>query len=806
MWLSRRDLLLLTRLPKNCNACKTLITNLKFISMKFKFYGVALAALAMAACNNEEMLEANKPAEGSRVVFGLVSDNDGTRAQFLENYTLQWTEKDGDKMSLFNGGTLSGTNLTDAKNAIYAAGSTDEDGRPVFTSENMVYPGLAVMVYPCDTTFKYQGSQLTVSVPNVQTEQTNLQIPFISNGITIADHNAVKGDGAGYAKKYDIALKQVGTLFTLKPNWQGENFNKISELVKSGEIEALGISSIELSTAPYNYFTGTAVVNVTNTVPNPGKPVANTRDAWTNVTEVVSPTSPILNFHTISTSAVSDDLKSSEFVLLPYDKTTYGGEVNDTYCGNANASVTVNTNYGTIVLKDKGEVWYGDVASYKNSEGNIVKRTIAKGIQDLLTLTYHKKSATANSYFRGEQVGGHVARTIDCDLADIDMSTVHIKTQEQLLDMIAVHDAIQATKEVVFTIDGDADGKFTMSSSTVDKLNSHEKITIKPCTETGEACTTIVITGAAEVPAIDFLAIGTVDIELAAGNWTWTGGKKTMNNVEQLFVAGTDTRLNIQNGAVVAVEGAAFKEIVNNGIVNILGEAKQQTQFINNAQMFIASGAYYAVDKVTFINQSASLDKQGNIKNSGEFGAINGGKIKNFGYIKQATANSKTFITTNQTNPTNFNTAFGDNNKFGTIELFDVNDNRYSITDNANQGFIKITTTAEAVTKANVGKEANYVVVSGDCTKLNTNEFPARVLYLEIASNKEVEWTTSATTLTGLIVNEGCKLYLPKANTATVSKALVNGRIYRGGSLTIGGYVSYLGGDAADASNILTFE
>lgn len=796
--------MLLTRLPKNCNACKTLIANLKFISMKFKFYGVALAALAMAACNNEEMLEANKPAEGSRVVFGLVSDNDGTRAQFLENYTLQWTEKDGDKMSLFNGGTLTGVNLTGAKNAIYAAGSTDEEGRPVFTSENMVYPGLAVMVYPCDTTFKYQGSQLTVSVPNVQTEQTNLQIPFISNGITIAAHDAVKGDGAGYAKKYDIALKQVGTLFTLKPNWQGENYNKISELVKSGEIKALGISSIELSTAPYNYFTGTAVVNVTNTVPNPGKPVANTRDAWTHVTEVVAPTAAIVNHHTISTSAVSDDLKSSEFVLLPYNNVSYG-KVNDTYCGNANASVTVNTNYGTIVLKDKGNVWYGDVTSYKDTDGNIVKRTIAKGIQDLLSLTYHKKSATANSYFRGEQVGGHVARTIDCDLADIDMSTVHIVDEGQLLDMIAVHDAIQATKEVVFTIDGDADGKFIMSSSTVDKLNSHEKITIKPCTETGEACTTIVITDAKEVPAIDFLATGTVDIELAAGTWTWTGGKKTMKNVDQLFVTGTDTRLNIQNGAVVAVEGAAFKEIVNNGIVNILGETKQQTQFINNAQIFIASGAYYAVDNVTFINQSASLDKQGTIKNSGEFGTINGGKIKNFGYIKQATAQSKTFITTNQTSPAYITSAFGANNKFGTIELYDVNDNRYSITDNASEGFIKITTTAANVTKNNVGVEANYVVIAGDCTTLSTQAFPSRVAYIEINSNKEVEWTSYDKALTGLIVNEGCKLYLPKSNTASAVNAYVKGRIYRGGSLTITNYVSYFGGAATDVANVLTY-
>ena len=155
--------------------------------MKFKFYAAALAAMAMAACNSEEILEANKPAEGSRIVFGLVSDNEGTRAQWggTNGYTLQWTEADADKMSLFNGGTLFAdaqpaasdeeavtySSLANAKNAIYTAGGTDENGRPVFTSHNMVYPGLAVMVYPCDTIFNYDNveQKIYVTVPAEQT-------------------------------------------------------------------------------------------------------------------------------------------------------------------------------------------------------------------------------------------------------------------------------------------------------------------------------------------------------------------------------------------------------------------------------------------------------------------------------------------------------------------------------------------------------------------------------------------------------------------------------------------------------------
>lgn len=788
--------------------------------MKFKFYGVALAALAMTACNNEEILETSQQAAGSRVVFGLVSDNEGTRAQFggTNGYTLQWTKADADKMSLFNGGILSADaqpaasdeeavtygSLANAKNAIYTAGGTDENGRPVFTSHNMVYPGLAVMVYPCDTIFNYDNveQKMYVTVPATQTKESNLLIPYVSNAINIGEFKAGSTSGAGYDRKYDIALKQAGTLFTLKTQWASENYDKIKALSDAGTIAPIELTKVELGTEGLSYFTTEAEVKITDKTPAPNKEVNDEGAEWTYVTEVVPSGRYFTN--NIATEAISEDLITSEFVLLPYNKNVGINNITEN-----NTSVVVNTSYGTVTLQKEGNVWYknGDV----DEAGNLKKYTISEGVKALLGLTYNVKSATAKSYFPGEQVGGHVARIIDCDLSDLDMSTVHIKNEKQLLDMITVHQAIQPETNVVFTIDGDANDKFTMSTSTVAKLNADKTITINACTDKNEECTTLVITDATEVPAIAFMdeESAVVNVELATGNWTWTGGAKVMTGVNTLFVT-ADARLNIQDAAAVSAD---IELMVNNGIVNVLGEAKQQIEFVNNNDIFVAEGAEYIVDAKLFINEATAADVPGEAKNCGSiinkgvFATINDGIIKNFGYIKNATKTSKTFITVNQTSSVNFAAAWNKaSNKFGTIELFDKNDDNYSITDVQNEGFILITTTAETVTADEIGKEANYVKVAGNCTALNFTRNAkenTRVLYVEIASENEVIWTTDNTIIRGLVVPAGKKLYVKKTNKVETSMgAYVKGTIYKGGIVTIPSFVTYFGGVAADYANV----
>lgn len=766
--------------------------------MKFKFFAAATAALALAACNSEEMLEVNNPSVGSsNVVFGLAMDEDATRAQFAgsKGYTLQWMKEHADKMSLFHSFAYDASGaITGAQNAVYTAAEADENGRPVFFTQNMVNPGLAVMVYPCDTIFSYQGYNLLVNVPAQQTKATNLLIPFISNALDIAAFEAGATDGAGFARKYDIAMKQVGTLFTLTTNWSGVNFAAIEKLATDGEIKPLELTSVDININGTAFATSSLI----KTLPTAPKSQNTGRDKYKYETQAVALTGPSFKTNKISTTAISDK-KTSEFVLLPHASTDLSTDVK----GDNTTNVIVNTNYGTVTLASGADkVWWknGDVTA----DNKQIYYTIAEGLKTALDLTYHKKAADAtNTFFPGEQVGGHVARFIDCDLATIDMSTVHIKNNEQLLDMIAVHDKIQPNTEVVFTLDGDENGVFEMPVSTVNILNAHNKITIKACDTPKEALGTIKLTGSTEVPSIKFMATGSpiVNIELAneEKSWKWSTGAKQFTKVKNITNNGL---LLIEAGAVVEANIAG--KMINDNTVKVTGDANQKTEFVNNGELYIASGVLYSVDAVTFVNEAKSATEQAYIRNRGEFGVINGGIINNYGLIEQGNSTSKTFITSNQEGG-NIVNAFSNTNKMGTILLYNVNDNRYSISDVANQGFIKIKTTAAAVNKSHVGVEANFVEITGECTALNTNDFPGRVKYIQINSTKEVEWTATSANFEGLIVNEGCKLYLPKANSATVGVALVKGRIYRGGSLTIGSYVSYFGGAATDKANVLTY-
>lgn len=767
--------------------------------MKFKFYAAALAAMAMAACNNEEMLEVNNPSVGSsNVVFGLAMDEDATRAQFAgsKGYTLQWMKEHADKMSLFHSFAYDGSgSIMGAQNAVYTAAEADENGRPVFFTQNMVNKGLAVMVYPCDTIFTYQGWDLLVKVPAQQTKETNLLIPFISNALQIAAFEAGATDGAGFARKYDIAMKQVGTLFTLTTNWSGENFAAIEKLAQDGEIEPLELTSVDVN-IDGNAFATASVIKTKATAP---KSQNAGRDKYERETQAYPLTSATFKTNKISTTDILEK-KTSEFVLLPHAS---GANLSTDVKDDNTTNVVVNTNYGTVTLASAPaeKVWWKDGDM---TDGVQNYYSIAEGLKTALELTYNIKVDDATkTFFPGEQVGGHVARFINCDLATIDMSTVHIKDNDQLLDMIAVHDKIQPNTEVVFTLDGDENGVFEMPVSTVNILNAQNKITIKACDTPKEALGTIKLTGSTEVPSIKFMAAGSpiVNIELAneEKSWKWSTGAKKFTKVKNITNNGL---LLIEAGAVVEANIAG--KMINDNTVKVTGDANQKTNFVNNGELYIASGALYSVDAVTFVNEAKSATEQAYIRNRGEFGVINGGVINNYGLIQQGNATSKTFITSNQEGGIIAN-AFSNTNKMGTILLYNVNDNRYSISDVANQGFIKIQTTAAEVNKSHVGVEANFVEITGDCTALNTEDFPERVKYIQINSNKEVEWTATAAVFEGLIVNEGCKLYLPKANKATIGVALVKGRIYRGGTLTISSYVSYFGGATTDKANVLTY-
>lgn len=757
-------------------------------------------SLTLAACNNEDFQTEENSVAKSPVVFNVSMDGNyaDSRAAWGggSGYTLQWLAEDADQLSFFHGISKNQEgSVGSAQNAIYRAETVGDDGVR-FLTQSMINEGLGIMVYPCDTTFSYKGEKLYYTLPVNQTPESNLLLPFMSNAITIAPYNGIKGDGAGYGKDYNIALKQIATQFTLDADWKGETLEAITALSDAGKILPINVVSSELS-SQLN-FTGDVEIKISSAEPSYNNKVTG-RDKWTNVT--VAEPSGRFNYGTIKTTAVKG-LEKSEFTLLPTKR--------ENVAETAIESVKINTRYGSVTIdNESGDVWQRKPEASDNDQS--LWQTVSEGIYELAGYTCYVMD-DEKSKFNKEAVGVHVTRHIAVDLANLDMSDVHIKDDKHLHDIILVHDALQEGKDVTFTIDGDENGVFEMSTTTVAMLNERPEISVKACRGIeGEACQTIVLTGATEVPTFKFLVGDAVKVELAAETtaWTWTTGAKNMYNVNTLINKGI---LNVNNNATIQVNSwinSHKTAIYNNGTINIVsGTTKQVNDMTNNGTINVAVDAEY-YNEGTFVNDAKSLAKQGKVYNSGVFGNINDGVINNYGYIKQMTENSKTFITNNQTTNVAFGTPWATDNKYGTIELFNNTDDNYSVSNEANQGFIMITTNAATVTAEEIGVEANYVKIAGNCTSLDftrTKEENGRVLFIEIASNKEVIWTTEGTNIAGLKVNENCKLYIKKGNSVSVKQAsYVKGKIYKGGEFDTASFVSYFGDseDEADASNVI---
>ena len=743
--------------------------------MKRKFYVAALATLALTACNNEDLLVENNPSVKSSVMFNVSLDGDGagSRATWggTNGYTLKWLAEDADRMSFFHGATNSSGSITKAQNAIYKAESAGSEGVK-FTTHSMINSGLGVMVYPCDTTFNYNGTNLYYKLPDTQTAESNLLIPFMSNVITIAPFDAIKGDGAGYAKEYDIALKQVGTQFTMDADWKGETLAAIKTLSDAGQILPINVVSSELQ--GHYGFTGEVEIIVTAEVPAYNSKITG-RDKWSFVSKAVP--SGRYYYNAIKTKAVSG-LEISEFTLLPFN--------NSLSPNGKPASVKINTRYGSVTINDTD----GDVWEETNSATDAVWQTVSEGISELQNLTLNKKAVNANSKFAGEFVGGHVTRHISVDLANLNMSDVCITNDKHLHDIILVHDALQEGEDVTFTINGDETGVFEMSMATLNMLKERPEIKIAPCTNVGEACTAIRLTGATEVPVFEFLTTPVSYVYLAneATAWTWTGDNKKIKNVETLVNEGT---LNVAAGSELGgASGAYYYALRNVGTMNVNGVVKQNAaDTYNYGTINIAVGAEYVAYETTLTNVSYGLDEgeYGKIYNSGILTTSKhaNSKINNYAYIENmigGTANM-TYITANESNPAaDFAKEYNmSTNKFGTIMLKNADDN-ISISNSTAVGFIKFKYTETVYDTPEVCKY-NYIIVEDhDLTIPEGTHTEVKFLEVKTTGNNIAvikQQNNHLTALRGFILKG--KANVQENNKLVVPAAYIEGNLYVGG-------------------------
>lgn len=771
-------------------------------SMKSKFlFGALVGTVALASCNADDELTSVPSAQQSPITFTVSLENGDalTKAEVTSDMKVNF--ESGDLLSLFHGVDPEAdpfTTFTGYQNAIYE-GSAQEGQAFVFTTKSMVLPGRAIMVYPADTTFANVGSVAPViTIPADQNAETKLLTPHMSEFLTIGvyDKNSTSNT-AGYGKNYDIVMKRVGATLRLTADLQH------AEAINSLDVAPLKLTSAELSAkkGQSGVLTTAISIKVGNGAPASG----DEYEAWTEVSEADQAAVSSQVSELTTTDIANGNV--AIFTLLP----TKTSAIADA------ASVVVKTNYGKVTMDDaEEEIW---------TQSGQAAKTVLNGVKDILSKTYISETRNT-SLFTGELVGTSAQRGIEVDVRNLDMDGLHITDENHLLDALTVYDAIYASRDnkaVTWYLEGDESGEFVMNAEAAAAYaarlaDADNEISFARCNENDKEteCKAVrfinVNAEAMEVPAnlLFTLTEGSVSAGdadkvnvILEGAWKYTTGSKKFDLVSALTVD-KDATLVVSGTIAANVLRSNSFSIINNGTVNVSGTTNLALNMTNNGTINIPEGAQlFTSAQVILTNQATSLTEYGVINNAGSMGVRTGsnGIINNYGYIEQMNSEAYTYVTNNAIG-NNFNAAFSSSNKMGTIMLYGTGNVNTTVGTTSTQGFIKVRTTAETVNDKVVGKVANYVEITGNCTSCDLTG--NAIKYIDVKSNNRVIFEGNSLTVDGLIVDNGYSINIPTGSSVTVSKAVyLKGYIYYAGTYSATTYVGYLGGVAGDNTNAI---
>ena len=813
--------------------------------MNKKLLFAAMSLATLTACTNDDFDSQNAAENVSPIKIEIL--NEGATRASMDGNALVWNAKDNDLFTLYHGSAIDGY-LSGYQNATYKAneGANGEDA--TLTSPSMILPGQAIMVWPADTTFRIPSNKpLTIKIPATQTNIEN-NFPYMSDRFTIgafaelAGENAVPGyNTAGLDRKYKVRMRPMASQLNLKADYAGTDATLAELYTGDDHISEIEVASIELKTAAATAFT--TEIPVKFTVPDADNGLGANwngvqNQTWSAVTgfdiEHIAAEGKV---NTLKTTCLTTDdqglATGCKFLILP--QAQVGAD------GFAAAAIVVNTNYGKVVVATEAnggaydddeiaDAWYrfltntNTKADYEAISNPVVKNeknqtkvttNIANGMKQTIN-NFSTATVTSNtSVIKGEPVGAATTRYVKVLLSHLDMSGLHVKDDKQLRDVVRVWKQMQLPSVTVYLDGGQKDnpeGVFTMSQQTIAKINelneqagADKNFTVMPCTENGEQCTSIVITGNGDLKDIAFIAKNgdtKVPVVLKEGeNWAWKGTVKIGDGVTKMINKGT--MANAADATLKTADKTGAQndiELVNNGTWNITdGTVFVQFDVTNNGTVNISNGAEYreSGNGHVFTNEAETLEGKflpnaanaqvGLVNNYGVFATTNNGVINNYGLIDHKAKAAKTYITANQTPNADFAIAFSDDepvNKMGRINLpYDNKDeDNISISAALNQGFVSVTVANAGATLNTdvVGEKVNYIIVEGGVETISA--VPATVKYLEINQpGTEVAWEVAgAKTYTGLIV-------LSNVNIKQNTTVHVTGSTFLKGTMYVGG-------------------
>ena len=657
--------------------------------MNKKLLFAAMSLAALTACTDNDFESKNvAQQEASPVVFEVLNNNDAFTRASMNGNKVAWSATDGDLFTLYHGGTVDTKKLTKCQNATYTAAAAE--GSPaVLTTPSMILAGKAIMVWPVDTAFTYDGADLTISIPEKLTNIEN-NIPYVSDlinikGRTEAGTHLGDPNTAGYNRTYPIYMRPMASQLTVKADYAGTE--TVLDALYTGEdpIEPISVTSVDLLTDDAGGIKFTTKISLEFKGAGANAAWAAVEgNAWEDVTDFGSAVTPAAK---LTTTCVTGN-ESAKFLILPQANIT-GGVVK--------GGVAVNTLYGKVIVADHADIaesqysddeiadaWYRYTSAATVAATGETKATSAEtagdnagkfkttanvkmGMQQTINgfSTFKASSGTV----KGEPIGAAATRYVKVLLNKLTIDGLHVTSDKQLRDVARVwkHLGGEAPAAVNVILDGDADKEFEISQKTIEVINALNAetatdlvpihFTVKPCIIDGEKCEKIVIIGGGDIQDMPFIVKnGTIqaDVILNAGeSWNWKGTDtsaeptaiktiKVGDGVKSIINKGTMTNAAT---ATLAIYNAAATQILtvpftNEGTWNITaGTLNVQFNVTNLGTVNIDAHAQYRQDgnagATIFTNEAKTLPQRflpanktaeiGVVNNSGVFATVGTG-------------------------------------------------------------------------------------------------------------------------------------------------------------------------------------
>lgn len=606
-----------------------------------------LGGALLSACSTDDAFEINnkvaeKATPAAPVFTVSFEDDELTRAE-MGDKGITWEK--GDLMSLYHGGgqlidatgsfeKLAANNdnfyptgvYAYTRNAIYVSKEGSE-GQNEFSTQSMVLPGAAVMIFPADTAMKdRQSVNPIIKLETEQDETTKNRTPFISEVIEITnadDLNEKDNNGdlknpntAGYGRNYDVVMRRIGAMLRLSLEATG------TKKIDDAGVPSVTFKKVSIETDGAYPFTKELEIEIGqkrgqldkdgNVTYEPTDPIVgtNTKDhPYWKYTPWIKPRGAKGSNEYKSPSISTTDIRTREelptayfTLLLPEDRdeTVLKKELEENVPGVTafkkpaftKTTITVLTNYGTVTLEDKADAKQEDGFWGKGTPR--VHMSMNNGLAEFLTVGFSEyKKTEFEGQYTGQLKANMGTRYLSVDLSNLNMNGLHITNEQDLINVNKVLKVV-GVKGLgnAFYLDGDEKGEFTITDPEAytayqeiiayadDKENV--ELELKLCQLAGEKCNVVVLDNSLladkNVPGtLKFGKDGTEKVLVQLGNskeqqgWT-LANSHTFVGVDSLVVAPNTTlelvgEVNNLNPDATASDGSD-KYVLTTALVN----------------------------------------------------------------------------------------------------------------------------------------------------------------------------------------------------------------------------------------------